>query len=345
MRYLDPGRNGGFAAGVNVALRRSARAGADVLLLNPDAVISTDEIAVLQRALRADARPRERRPRPGRRARASRHASTGRSPRRAATWLEASASPGCAATRRFVIGSVLLLRAEALDQVGGFDERFFLYAEETDWAYRAHRLGWRHAARARGARAARRCRHERRLRGGARRTSTRRRSGTCASTSARSAGSGPVLGAVARRDGALGRAAGRARPGGPPARGALPARAGARRGPLPHSRRCPGPDAVRRTDTPHDPHRADRPVHRPGHRRRRRRPRTRTRTPIARRHGRAVHVPRRPAPTPDALAEEHGSSPASAAAGAWCGSAPSARCAPASSSPTAPTRSPSRTTT
>ncbi len=45
----------------------------------------------------------------------------------------------------FVIGSVLLLRAEALDQVGGFDERFFLYAEETDWAYRAHRLGWRHA--------------------------------------------------------------------------------------------------------------------------------------------------------------------------------------------------------
>ncbi len=41
---------------------------------------------------------------------------------------------------------MLLLRAEALDQVGGFDERFFLYAEETDWAYRAHLLGWRHAA-------------------------------------------------------------------------------------------------------------------------------------------------------------------------------------------------------
>ena len=29
----------------------------------------------------------------------------------------------------YVIGSVLLLRAEALDQVGGFDEEFFLYAE------------------------------------------------------------------------------------------------------------------------------------------------------------------------------------------------------------------------
>ena len=45
----------------------------------------------------------------------------------------------------YVIGSVLLLRREALDHVGAFDdERFFLYAEETDWAYRATRLGWRH---------------------------------------------------------------------------------------------------------------------------------------------------------------------------------------------------------
>ena len=36
-----------------------------------------------------------------------------------------------------MIGSVLLLRAEALRQVGGFDDAFFLYAEETDWACRA----------------------------------------------------------------------------------------------------------------------------------------------------------------------------------------------------------------
>ena len=43
-----------------------------------------------------------------------------------------------------MIGSILLLRSEAINQVGGFDERFFLYAEETDWAFRAHLLGWRH---------------------------------------------------------------------------------------------------------------------------------------------------------------------------------------------------------
>jgi GT2 family glycosyltransferase len=38
---------------------------------------------------------------------------------------------------------VLLLRAAALDEVGPFDERFFLYAEETDWQKRASDLGWR----------------------------------------------------------------------------------------------------------------------------------------------------------------------------------------------------------
>jgi hypothetical protein len=47
--------------------------------------------------------------------------------------------------RDYIVGSVLLLRAEAVEDVGAFDERFFLYAEEADWAFRAHRRGWRHA--------------------------------------------------------------------------------------------------------------------------------------------------------------------------------------------------------
>ncbi|WP_344292784.1 glycosyltransferase [Agromyces neolithicus] len=146
VRYLDPGRNGGFAAGVNVALGDRQRPGADVLLLNPDAVISADDIAVLHRALRADTALASVGP-----AQVDEDGHVARVewpfPSPGATWLEAV---GLGRVRRpgpgFVIGSVLLLRAEALDQVGGLDERFFLYAEETDWAYRAHLLGWRHAA-------------------------------------------------------------------------------------------------------------------------------------------------------------------------------------------------------
>jgi GT2 family glycosyltransferase/CelD/BcsL family acetyltransferase involved in cellulose biosynthesis len=40
-------------------------------------------------------------------------------------------------------GACLFLRREALADVGPFDERFFVYYEETDWLLRAKRRGWR----------------------------------------------------------------------------------------------------------------------------------------------------------------------------------------------------------
>jgi len=49
-------------------------------------------------------------------------------------------------TRRevqFVIGACLLVRRSAVDEIGLFDEAFFLYAEETDWLYRFGRAGWK----------------------------------------------------------------------------------------------------------------------------------------------------------------------------------------------------------
>ncbi|UIP59983.1 glycosyltransferase [Agromyces marinus] len=143
VRYLDPGRNGGFAAGVNHGLANRLAPRSDVLLLNPDAEISADDVARLHRALRA--RPDLASVGP---AQVDEQGHDARVewwlPSPSGTWLEAL---GLARLRRdpsYVIGSVMLLRAEALDQVGWFDERFFLYAEEADWAYRAHRLGWRH---------------------------------------------------------------------------------------------------------------------------------------------------------------------------------------------------------
>ncbi|MET0432920.1 MAG: glycosyltransferase, partial [Cellulomonas sp.] len=142
-RYLDPGANLGFAAAVNLGVR-SARPGADVLLLNPDARVDLAGVRALHRALRADAglaavgpaqvdddgtpaRVRWPFPTPG------------------AAWRQAAGLGVPETTGGFVIGSVLLLRAEALAAVGGFDERFFLYSEETDWQRRAHDAGWRSA--------------------------------------------------------------------------------------------------------------------------------------------------------------------------------------------------------
>ena len=48
-------------------------------------------------------------------------------------------------TRRdaeFLVGAVLLVRSETLDEIGGFDERFFMFNEEVDLCYRVRAAGW-----------------------------------------------------------------------------------------------------------------------------------------------------------------------------------------------------------
>ncbi|MBD3307451.1 glycosyltransferase [candidate division KSB3 bacterium] len=42
----------------------------------------------------------------------------------------------------YVIGAALLIRRETYEQIGGLDERFFMYAEDIDWCYRAAQAGW-----------------------------------------------------------------------------------------------------------------------------------------------------------------------------------------------------------
>ncbi|HXY80734.1 MAG TPA: glycosyltransferase family 2 protein [Gaiellaceae bacterium] len=43
----------------------------------------------------------------------------------------------------FLMGAVLLVRREAIEQVGPADDAFFLFSEETDWCYRFGRAGWK----------------------------------------------------------------------------------------------------------------------------------------------------------------------------------------------------------
>jgi GT2 family glycosyltransferase len=140
--YVDPGRNLGFGAGVNVGL--DCRPGhGDVLLLNPDAVISAQGVAELAHVLHsaddiAAVAPVQEVPDSGEPARVA-----WPFPSPGGAWVEALGFGFLRTSPDFVIGSVLLLRAEALEEVGRFDEDFFLYAEEIDWQRRAATSGWR----------------------------------------------------------------------------------------------------------------------------------------------------------------------------------------------------------
>ena len=42
-----------------------------------------------------------------------------------------------------VIGACMVVRREAMEQVGLLDEDYFLFLEETDWCYRMKRAGWK----------------------------------------------------------------------------------------------------------------------------------------------------------------------------------------------------------
>ncbi len=42
----------------------------------------------------------------------------------------------------FVLGATMMLKPEVIRQTGEFDQAFFMYCEEIDWAWRIHDAGW-----------------------------------------------------------------------------------------------------------------------------------------------------------------------------------------------------------
>jgi len=140
-RYLRPARNVGFAAGVNTALTK-IELPRDVLLLNPDARITADRVRQLHRKLH-DGGPRVAAVAPRlRRFDGSIERTSWPIPSPMLSIANAAGIAKRLRWRTFLSGAVLLLSGEALEDVGPFDARFFLYAEESDWQLRALRRGW-----------------------------------------------------------------------------------------------------------------------------------------------------------------------------------------------------------
>jgi hypothetical protein len=152
------GENRGFAGGVNVGL---GRVRADrILLLNPDARLQGDVLRQLMRHL--DEHPGVGIVGPTiLEADGARQPSYFRFPSLRGLVLTAtylyklfprsrlfnwpfygSSDPGRVQSVEVVSGAAFLFRRALLDQIGPFDERYFMYAEEADFCFRARAAGW-----------------------------------------------------------------------------------------------------------------------------------------------------------------------------------------------------------
>lgn len=157
---IDAGGNLGYGAGINVGLR-AVRARRGVFILNPDAVVAPGSVATLLAATAAHPKvglavPRilthdgvlkfslRREPTLGRALgeavlgghRAARFAALGEEIREPSYYADGAGSD-------WATGAALFVPRRALDAVGGMDERFFLYSEETDYALRIRDAGMR----------------------------------------------------------------------------------------------------------------------------------------------------------------------------------------------------------
>ncbi|HZK82787.1 MAG TPA: glycosyltransferase family 2 protein [Humisphaera sp.] len=157
VRIIANRRNVGFGAANNQAMKQAT--GDFVLLLNTDAFVRHGAVRTLVDLMQANpgigvAGPRLLN------ADESLQLSCFRFPSPSHAWMENlcltrlfSAGGRLGDYRRWphdrprevdwVVGACMMVRREAYASVGGFDERFFMYAEETDWQCRIRVAGWR----------------------------------------------------------------------------------------------------------------------------------------------------------------------------------------------------------
>jgi GT2 family glycosyltransferase len=139
-------RNDGYAAGMNAGLRRWSDR--DVLLLTHDCVLEPGALAQLRAAL-ADPAVGMAGPLLCLRSDPDVVWSAGgrydgrRITHRAFRTPRSALPEATSGAVDWLDGACLLLRRDAIDAVGAFDEHYFLYFEETDLAFRLRRAGYR----------------------------------------------------------------------------------------------------------------------------------------------------------------------------------------------------------
>jgi N-acetylglucosaminyl-diphospho-decaprenol L-rhamnosyltransferase len=149
---LEADRNLHFARGANLGLRFALAHGArQVCVLNPDAVPATGALAEMVRVSASDDKlgivgARLVHPRPAQTSRVRERVVVGALCNLATGDIIEPTAPENRALDRltvdYVWGCAMLLRAEALEQVGLFDESLTAYFEDADLCLRARAAGW-----------------------------------------------------------------------------------------------------------------------------------------------------------------------------------------------------------
>jgi len=165
VNLIESPKNGGYAYANNLALREIERANPHprhVLLLNPDTVLPPDALAKMVAFMEAHpeagvAGPKLVRPDGSldlacRRSFPSPQVAFYRmiglahrfpKSRRFARYNLTYLDPDEEAEVDSVVGAFMLVRWQAIEQVGLLDESFFMYGEDLDWAFRIKERGWK----------------------------------------------------------------------------------------------------------------------------------------------------------------------------------------------------------
>ncbi len=139
IRLIENTENKGFGRANNQAFRESR--GEYIFMLNPDAVCTTDQdIAKLVAFMEANPEVGLVGTRIVNNQGECHQTAWQHYPREDQSKRDFSELPGNIAT---VLGASMFVKREAFEAVGGFDEDYFLYAEETDLCLRLRRAGYK----------------------------------------------------------------------------------------------------------------------------------------------------------------------------------------------------------